>query len=55
VGLALRGGARVVLVNQGKTPYDKVATLRAWTGISEVIPAAVERVKRVLEKQASRS
>ena len=55
VGLALRSGARVVLANQGKTPYDKVATLRAWTGIGEAIPPAVERVKRVLEEQTNRS
>ncbi|HLL38816.1 MAG TPA: Sir2 family NAD-dependent protein deacetylase [Rubrobacteraceae bacterium] len=51
VGLALRGGTRVVLANQGKTPYDEVATLRAWTGIGEIIPPAVERVKRVLGEQ----
>jgi len=49
VGLALRSGARVVLANQGKTPYDEAATLRTWAGIGEVIPPAVERVKRVLE------
>ena len=54
VGLALRGGARVALVNQGKTPYDEAATLRAWTGIGEVIPPAVELVKRALEEQPKR-
>jgi NAD-dependent deacetylase len=48
VGLALRSGARVVLVNRGKTPYDGAATLRAWTGIGEVVPPAVERARRVL-------
>jgi NAD-dependent SIR2 family protein deacetylase len=48
VGLALRSGARVVLVNRGKTPYDEVVTLRAWTGIGEVIPPAVERAKQSL-------
>jgi NAD-dependent deacetylase len=48
VGLALGSGARVVLVNRGETPYDEVATLRAWTGIGEVIPPAVERAKRKL-------
>jgi len=48
VGLALRSGARVALVNRGETPYDKVVTLRAWTGIGEVIPPAVERVKQML-------
>ena len=48
VGLALRSGARVVLVNRGKTPYDDAVTLRTWAGIGEVIPPAVERVKRAL-------
>jgi NAD-dependent SIR2 family protein deacetylase len=28
VGLVLRSGTRVVLVNEGKTPYDRAATLR---------------------------
>jgi NAD-dependent deacetylase len=53
VGSALRSGARVVLVNRGKTPYDEVVTLRAWTGIGEVIPPAVERVSRALGEQPS--
>ena len=48
VGLALRCGARVVLANQGKTPYDEAVTLRVWRGIGEVIPPAVERVKQKL-------
>jgi NAD-dependent deacetylase len=48
VGLALRSGAQVVLVNRGKTPYDRTATLRVWAGIGEVIPPAVERAKRAL-------
>jgi len=51
VALALRSGARVVLVNRGKTPYDKAATLRVWTGIGEVIPPAVERVRESLGEQ----
>ena len=55
VGLALRGGARVVLANRGETPYDEVATLRAWTGIGDVIPPAVERVTRVLGEQPNGS
>jgi NAD-dependent SIR2 family protein deacetylase len=55
VGLALRSRARVVLANQGKTPYDEAAMLRTWAGIGEVIPPAVERVKRVLEEQPNRS
>jgi NAD-dependent SIR2 family protein deacetylase len=55
VRLALRSGARVLLVNQGRTPYDEAVTLRTWTGIGDVIPPAVERVKRALEEQPSRS
>ena len=55
VGLALRSRARVVLVNQGETPYDELVTLRAWTGIGEVIQPAVERVKRALGEQPNRS
>jgi NAD-dependent deacetylase len=51
VRLALRSGARVLLVNQGKTPYDEAVTLRAWTGIGDLIPPAVERVKRALREQ----
>jgi NAD-dependent deacetylase len=48
VGLALRSRKRVVLINQGKTPYDRAVTLRAWAGIGEVFPPAVERVKETL-------
>jgi len=55
VGLALRAGARVVLVNRGKTPYDRTVTLRVWTGIGEVMPPVVERVKLAREERPSRS
>lgn len=50
VGIALRAGARVVLVNRGETPYDDVVTLRLESGIGEVIPPAVERVRAALAK-----
>jgi NAD-dependent deacetylase len=55
VGLALRSGARVVLVNRGRTPYDGAATLRVWAGIGEVIPPAVERARLVLEGHPGRT
>ncbi len=51
VGLALESGARVILANQGKTPYDGIATLRVWTGIGEVVPPAVEQVMQALGEQ----
>ncbi len=38
----------MVLANQGETPYDRAATLRAWVGMGDVIPQAVERAKRAL-------
>jgi mono-ADP-ribosyltransferase sirtuin 6 len=55
VRLALRSGARVVLVNEGETPYDRAATLRVWAGIGEVIPPAVERAKRALRGQPNKT
>ena len=55
VGLALRTGARVVLINQGATPYDAAVTLRVWAGLGEVLPPVVERVQRALGEQAHRS
>jgi NAD-dependent deacetylase len=55
VGQALRSGARVVLVNRGKTPYDRKATLRVWAGISEVIPPAVKRAKQALGEPTGKS
>ncbi len=45
VGLAVRQGARVVLVNRGETPYDEAVALRLWEGIGEVLPPAVELLK----------
>ena len=46
VSIALQKRAKVVLINQGETPYDEVVTLRLWTGIGEVLPPAVELVRR---------
>ena len=51
VGLALESGARVVLVNRDRTPYDHAATLRVWAGIGDVIPPAVEQAKQALMEQ----
>ncbi|HEX8267668.1 MAG TPA: Sir2 family NAD-dependent protein deacetylase [Pyrinomonadaceae bacterium] len=48
VGVAIRNGARAVLINQGETPYDEVVALRIWSAIGEVIPPAVEQAKQML-------
>jgi mono-ADP-ribosyltransferase sirtuin 6 len=45
VGIAIEEDARVVLINQGRTPYDDYVSLRIAAGISEVLPPAVELVK----------
>jgi NAD-dependent SIR2 family protein deacetylase len=45
VGLAIEEGARVVLINQGETPYDDFVALRITTGIGDVLHPAVELVK----------
>jgi NAD-dependent SIR2 family protein deacetylase len=45
VGLAIRRGARVVLVNRGETPYDEAVTLRLWEGIGDVLLPAVELLR----------
>lgn len=45
VGVAIEEGARVVLINQGETPYDEFVTLRITSGIGNVLPAAIELVK----------
>ena len=48
VGLAVRGGAKVVLINKGDTRYDRMAMLRLWVGIADVLVPAVERVARAV-------
>jgi NAD-dependent deacetylase len=48
VGLAIEQGARIVLINQGETPYDEVVSLRSRAGISEIMPRAVDLVKQLL-------
>jgi len=42
---ACRAGAKLVIVNQGETPCDKIAHLRFHEGIMDVMLPAVDRVK----------
>ena len=44
-GIAKRNGAKLIILNAGKTPYDKIADLRFFEKISEVIPPLIEKVK----------
>jgi NAD-dependent SIR2 family protein deacetylase len=50
--IALRSGARLVIVNQGETPFDRVCHLRFKERIGEVLPAAVAQLKELLRKCA---
>jgi len=46
--VALKSGARLVIINQGETPFDRVAHLRFWEGIGEVLPQAVAQLKEFM-------
>jgi len=46
--VALESGARLVIINQGETPFDRVAHLRFWQGIGEVLPTAVAQLKDIM-------
>lgn len=43
--LAVRAGARLILLNRGETPLDDLAHLRMGEGIGEVLPAIAARVQ----------
>ncbi len=45
---ALIAGAKLVIINQGETPFDPHAHLRFHEGIGEVLPRAVKRLKRLM-------
>jgi NAD-dependent SIR2 family protein deacetylase len=45
---ALASGARLVIINQGETPFDSYAKLRFYESIGEVLPKAVKRLKRLM-------
>jgi len=45
---AIHSGAKLVIINQGETPFDSVANLRFHEGIGEVFPGAVRRLKKLM-------
>jgi len=46
---ALESGARLVIVNRGETPFDRVAHLRFEESIGEVLPPAVAQLKELMK------
>lgn len=47
--VALRFGARLVIINQGETPVDSRCHLRFEEKIGEVLPPAVDRLKEMMK------
>ena len=47
-GIAKKSGAKLIILNKGSTPYDRVADLRFFNTISEVLPPIMEKVKATL-------
>ncbi|MCK4863066.1 MAG: hypothetical protein KAS25_02160 [Dehalococcoidales bacterium] len=48
--VALQAGARLVIINQGETPFDEQTHLRFSEAIGEVMPPAVEQLKALIAK-----
>ena len=46
--VALQAGAKLVIINQGETPFDETAHLRFAEAIGRVLPPAVEELKRLM-------
>lgn len=47
--VALKAGARLVIINQGETPLDRAAHLRFYEAIAEVLPPAMASLKALME------
>jgi NAD-dependent SIR2 family protein deacetylase len=48
--IALESGARLVIINQGETPFDKMCHLRFEERIGEVLPPAVGKLRKLIER-----
>lgn len=47
--VALQSGARLVIINQGETPFDRVCHLRFDERIGDVLPPAVDQLKQLIK------
>jgi NAD-dependent SIR2 family protein deacetylase len=47
-GIAKQNGAKLIILNQGETPYDRIADLRFFELILDVLPPIVNRVKELM-------
>jgi hypothetical protein len=46
--IALQSGAKLVIINRGETPLDRVCHLRFEEAVGEVLIPAVARLKELL-------
>jgi NAD-dependent deacetylase len=46
--VAAQSGARLVIINQGETPFDRVCHLRFDERIGEVLLPAVDQLKQLM-------
>jgi mono-ADP-ribosyltransferase sirtuin 6 len=46
--IAWRSGAKLIILNQGETPFDDVVNLRFFEAIGEILPNIVKRVKEMI-------
>ena len=47
--VALDSGARLVILNEGETPFDQLVHLRFWERIGNVLPSAVDLLKELMK------
>jgi hypothetical protein len=45
---AILSEAKLVIINQGETPFDHIASLRFHERIGDVPPRALKRLKRLM-------
>ena len=48
-GIAKQSGSKLIILNRGETPYDRVADLRFSDSIADVLPPIVEKVKNLMK------
>ncbi len=50
--VALEAGSRLVIINQGETPFDALARLRFPEAIGKVLPPALEQLRALVKKSS---
>jgi NAD-dependent deacetylase len=48
-GIAKQNGAKLIIINKGETPYDKVADVRFDNLIEDVLPPIMEKVRNAVK------